>query len=188
MDNNKLYPCNECGKLVKIRSKGLCPGCRYEQRKKEGSLIVYNNPIKPITEKTKKKRIEERSCLSLFFQLNIEKLKKYPYSMESKERIFEPSALNICHILPKRKDGGFPSVQCDMRNVIYLTWQEHSNFDKYLDERDFSKLEYFFPISWKLVINILNSLLDNCRERNKMYFDIKEYLNSNNCKLFLENK
>ncbi len=52
----KLYPCKECGKLVPIRSKGLCPSCRYKQRKEEGSLPDYS---KPKTKKPKDEKVIE---------------------------------------------------------------------------------------------------------------------------------
>ena len=96
--------------------------------------------------------------------------------MESGKRISEPSALNICHILPKRKDGGFPSIQCDMSNAIYLTWQEHNDFDQHFDQGDYKYLENNFPKVWKIVINTLNLLLEKVVERNKTYVRLIEYL------------
>ncbi len=53
MKKAKLYPCKNCGKLVPIRSKGLCPSCRYLQRKAEGTLPDYSKP-KPPKKKDKK--------------------------------------------------------------------------------------------------------------------------------------
>lgn len=176
MDKNKLYPCEECGTLVKIRSKGLCGGCRQKQRLGDGTLVTKKYTIKPITEKRKQKRSDERGCLHAFFEFHITQLEKKPFSEESGKIISEPSATNICHLLPKRKEGGFPSVQCVIDNCIYLTWEEHNQFDKLLDERNYTKLEELFPKSWKKACEKLKKLLPLSLERNKMYFSLVEYL------------
>lgn len=185
---NKLYPCKKCGIKVPIRSKGLCPKCRYEERKDAGELPIQKNKIQPITQKTKNRKIEERGCLKAFFEYHIAKLEQKPVSMESGKIILFPGTVNICHLLPKRKTGGFPSVQCDLSNAIYLTWQEHSAFDIALDQNNYTFLENNFPKVWKLGINILILLLEKVTERNKMYWNIKEYIESDNCKAFLNRK
>lgn len=172
----KLYPCKECGKKVPIRSKGLCNSCRYKQREKEGTLPSYSKKIKPFKVKNRTTRKEGRKCLDIFFKHHTETLQKNPVSMESGTFISTVTTANLAHILPKRKTGGFPSVQCHLDNCVYLTIQEHNRFDKLLDERDYSKIEQEFPNTWKIVCQRLPKLLDMVTERNKMYFSLTEYL------------
>lgn len=174
--DRKLYPCVVCGTKVPVRSKGKCGLCRQMERIESGDLTTKKYTIKPITEKRKKQRQAERGCLGTFFEFHISNLEKHPFSEESGKIITEPSATNICHLLPKRKEGGFPSVQCNLENVVYLTWEEHTLFDKLLDSREYKKLEEKFPNSWEKICKRLKKLLSLCLERNKMYFSLKEYL------------
>ena len=176
MQDRKLYPCTKCGTKVPIRSKGLCGMCRQQQRIEEGELTVKKYSIKPISTKRKKEKTEERECLDAFFKYQLLKLEKNPYSEESGTLISEPTTANICHILPKRKAGGFPSVKCNLTNCIFLTIQEHNRFDKLLDERDYEKLEKEFPKSWKKACEKLKFLLPLTSEKNKMYLSLTEYL------------
>ena len=175
----KLYPCKECGKLVPIRSKGLCPACRQKQRLKNGEIkTVYYN-IKPISEKRKKQKVEERGCLKPFFEMHISLLQKNPYSSFSGKRINEPNVSNIAHILPKRKNGGFHSIQCHFDNALYLTLQEHTTFDKLLDERNYEKLEQIFGKFWfDTVVPKIKKLLSIATEQNKMRLSLEEYLDN----------
>lgn len=173
---SKLYPCIECGVKVPIRSKGKCNSCRFKERQQEGSLPKQTYSIKPISEKRKKQKKEEKDCLGAYFDFHLLSLMKNPKSEESGIIIDEPTTANICHLLPKRKTGGFPSVQCHTDNVVYLTLSEHNRFDKLLDERDYETLEKEFPNSWKKVCERLKKLLTMCTERNKMYFSLVDYL------------
>ena len=173
---SKLYPCKECGTKVKIRSKGLCPSCRHKQRQNEGSLPVKKFSIKPISYKRQKQKKEEKGCLGAYFEFHLLNLMKNPRSEESGIIIDEPTSANVCHLLPKRKTGGFPSVQCNVDNVVYLTLSEHNRFDKLLDERDYETLEKEFPNSWGKVCERFKKLLTMCTERNKMYFSLVDYL------------
>ena len=174
--DKKLYPCKKCGTKVPIRSKGLCGICRQNQRKEEGTLPQYKKKIKPFKASNKAKRKEERGCLGVYFEYHLEELNRMPSSIESKKPIYSPTVANIAHLLPKRKTGGFPSVQCNIENAIYLTIQEHNHFDKLLDEGNFERLEKDFKNSWDYICLKYKKLLDLCIERNKLYFKLKEYL------------
>lgn len=173
--DRKLYPCIVCGTKVPVRSKGKCGLCRQMERIESGDLTTKKYTIAPITNKRKKQRSEERGCLGTFFEFHIRQLERHPFSEESGKLIAEPSATNICHLLPKRKEGGFPSVQCNLDNFVYLTWEEHTLFDKLLDNREYKKLEENFPKTWKIVCSRLKKLLSLCQERNKMYFSLIDY-------------
>ena len=175
---NKLYKCKhpDCEFEQPILSKGLCNYHRYLERQAEGTLPNQSYSIKPISNKRKKEKDKERGCLNTFFEFQLLKLLKNPKSEESGIIIVEPTTANICHLLPKRKSGGFPSVQCHTDNVIFLTLSEHNRFDKLLDERDYSTLEKEFPNSWNKVCERLKKLLKITTEKNRMYFSLVEYL------------
>ena len=169
MLKNKLYACNNCGYGVPILSKGLCPGCR--QKQKTDSLnqkpIKRSNIRRTFPKKTSKK-------LKSFFDTQLELLVKEPYSQESGQYIANPSKLNLAHFLPKKPNGGFPSISDDFDNCIFLTWPEHSRFDQLQEQRKFDILEKEYPNTWNL--EKLSLLLSKCTERNKFYFQLTEYL------------
>lgn len=169
----KLYPCMVCGTLVPIRSKGKCPPCREKERRKEGTLPIYKNSIKPITDKTKIQRKEERSCLALFFDLHIKRLEKKPFSMESGKRISEPSSINVCHIIDK---GRHKSIQCHLENAIYLTWDEHNRMDKLLFEHRFADFKKEFPKSFPLYVKKYQELRKLVTEKTKFLFSFDEFI------------
>ncbi|MEN6292340.1 MAG: hypothetical protein ABFD07_10065, partial [Methanobacterium sp.] len=155
---------------------GKCGICRQQERIESGDLKVKKYSIKAITPKRKEQKSKERGCLGAFFEFHLTNLEKNPKSEESGTFIDEPTTANIAHLLPKRKQGGFPSVQCHLDNCVYLTLSEHTRFDKLLDERDYKKLEQEFPNSWEIVCQRLRKLLNIALERNKMYFSLIEYL------------
>lgn len=175
---SKLYKCRhpDCDIEQPILSKGLCNYHRFLERQEENSIPKYKKTIKSFNEKNKKKRIQERSCLSEFFDYHLIELNKKPFSEESSTLIKEPSIVNIAHILPKRKQGGFPSIQCHLDNYIYLTWEEHNRFDKLLDEGNLEQIEKEFPNCWQIIWKRLKKLLPLCLERNKLYFKLEEYV------------
>lgn len=163
-----MYPCKNCGILVQVRSKGLCPLCRSKELSKDKKPKLYRIP-------TKKK--VKNSELGYYFEYHLEQLSKRPYSQESGKLISEPTTANICHILPKRKVSGFASVSNNLDNCVYYTLSEHTRFDELLDKREFSKLEKEFPNSWfSIVVPKIRMLLGVCVERNKFYQALLEYI------------
>lgn len=171
--NRKLYPCKECGREVPIRSKGLCPSCRQKQKEEQGDTKV-STPIRKFNPKTLEKRKENRKCLDGYFSYHIEILNKRPYSEESRHPIVSPASVNVCHIFPKRI---YKSIQCNLDNCVYLTWGEHTRFDKLLDELDFELLEEEFPVAWEKVVERVKKLLPLILEKKKLYIKFVEYLN-----------
>ncbi len=140
LSNQKLYPCKECGKEVKIRSKGLCPLCRSKQlpAKKQAAIPKY-------TAKTAAKNKETKSVRDLYFSYHSQHCR---FSEESGVSIGEATRANVCHIFPKRI---YESVQTNLDNYVYLTLDEHTRFDYLLDTLDFDKLKKEFPNVWKLL-------------------------------------
>ena len=70
-------------------------------------------------------------------------------------------------MFPKRR---YKSVATNDNNVVYLTWQEHTDFDRYVDTRDLEKLETFFPKTW----NRMKKVLPLVEENGKL----KEFVNN----------
>jgi len=152
---NKLYPCQlpECSNKATIRSRiksGQFKGklaCGYCKRKYDGSSI------KPITEKRKEKRREERKGLPGFFEYAIGKLKSKPICQNCGDKIkwWSHPVNNIAHILPKRKHK---SVMADKENYVLLCSSKdggnccHEKFDNDIYGRvdmpvfDIAKLKY----------------------------------------------
>lgn len=152
MLKRRLYKCEnpECGRVVPILSKHknsdgttsrLCPACREMARRKSGETTMKTKKPKP------KKGSPE---LKKFFEKHVAEVK---VSFESGKPISDPSKKNVAHLFPKRT---YKSVQCSDDNVVYLTWQEHTDFDRYLDTRDLKKLETFFPKTWERMKNIVS--------------------------------
>lgn len=144
--SNKLYPCKECGREVPVRSKGLCPICREKQRREQGETTMQTKKPKPK---------ENKSELDSFFNRHVKQVK---VSFESGAKISYPSRKNVAHLFPKRR---YKSVATNDENVAYLTWQEHTDFDRYVDTRNLEKLETFFPKTWMRMKKVLPLVLED---------------------------
>lgn len=154
----KKYKCNKCGAEVIIRSKGLCTFCRQQEKP------VY--PKKP--SKTAQKRKDERSCLSAFFTLHLSLLERSRKSFLD-THIPYPSIANIAHLFPK---SICPSVQCHTENAIYLSIQEHTDFDQMLFRHEFSKIDVMFPN----VMEKFEAVLPFVTEKHSTVILLSEYL------------
>lgn len=158
----KLYLCNVKGCSWKgaMLSKGMCP---YHYS------LMYS-------EQRKKNKLNTKSSSDEFFDKHIKILKTRPYSDYKMTPINRPSRVNICHILPKRETNGFPSMGEVDDNILYLTWQQHHNFDKWLDNREYDKLKKEMPEIYDILLERLPKLLEEAEERNKFYFDLKKLI------------
>lgn len=175
MKKPKLYKCTYegCEWEGAILSKKLCPMHRsMELGKDKKPKKKYYIPKQ--TEKNKVKRKKARECLGEFFRDTIEKLKANPYSDESGDYISDPSSLNIAHIFFKRQ---YKSIQCNHNNYMNYTFAEHTKFDRYLDTRNFKKLEEEFSNTWDLVCNKIVLLLPIIEERGKFRESLENYIN-----------
>lgn len=111
--------------------------------------------VRKSTMEFKKKLAEKRA---VYFDYHISLCK---FSEESLTPISSPTRSNICHILPK---STHESLGEDLRNFVYLTQEEHDRFDKLLFKHDFETLEAEFPRAWKIVLERLKPLLEDCKE------------------------
>lgn len=151
--------CNECGNLDYIFSKGRCKQCASKGYK-----------LKKISPKKVKEKKETSDIRSVYFDYHVSKCKK---SEESGCNIIEASRVNICHILPKRR---YESVQGHLDNYIYLTPDEHSRFDRLLDEMDFDKLKAEFPTAIILLYLRFKKLIPFVKETDgKLFNRLREY-------------
>lgn len=160
---NKFYKCKfpGCDREQPILSKGLC---NYHRALERGNEIVVKSKSSP-----------QKKALNSFYTKHMEMLKSHPYSDASNVPLGKISRTNICHILPKREQGGFPSIATNDDNIVYLSWQEHHDFDRLLDNREFDKLDEVF--SSLGLRNRIRNLLDVCTERNKFYFQLEDWIN-----------
>jgi len=77
-------------------------------------------------------------------------------SFESGQIITHPTRSNVCHIFPKRN---YKSVNTNPQNIIFLTFEEHTKLDYYLDRMDLDGLSKEMPIAWKHIVEQVNNLL-----------------------------
>lgn len=152
MNKNKLYECDECGKLVKIRSKGKCTYCRSKELPKK-------SPNKKVTQRLNK--------FSSFFDEIITLLT--PVSQESGRVISNFSKCNLCHVFPKR---AYDSVATDINNIVVLTLDEHTIFDQYLDTRNEEKLREEFPNTIKIIQERKKYFLEHVLEEGSLKYFI----------------
>ena len=168
----KLYPCDSCGKKVPIRSKGLCPSCREQQRVNNGTstMLSKKSHIPKITDKTRKKNKEKKKERDVYFDYHINRCKA---SEDSGIVIYNATRANICHLLPK---STHQSVQANLDNCIYLTFPEHERFDKLLFEHDFEALEEQFEIGWKIACERLKKVIPLSTETTNLKTALTKYL------------
>jgi hypothetical protein len=145
----------------------MCTPCRSNFLKSQEGYVPKTYTIKASPRK------QRDTCLEGYFEVNISLLNKTKRSEESGNRINEPSKVNICHIFPKRK---YKSVQCNLDNVLFLTWDEHSRFDKLLDELRLDDIKREFPNAWENMTIKVRKLLPQVVEVGKLKIALEEEL------------
>lgn len=172
-----MYPCEVpgCEHTVAIRSKirsgdhkGLkaCGMCAA----KTNTIHKKSKPISKLSNRTREKNKVKSGIRDLYFDYHLSRI---THSEESLSPIHHPSWANCCHLLPK---STHPSLQGHLENVVYLTLEEHTQFDSLLFTHQFDKIEKEFPRSWPVICSRLKLLLPLCGEKTKMYFKLEEYL------------
>lgn len=145
----KLYPCNNCGRKVQIRSKGLCPSCRQRDREKSGELSKPNYRIPKITKKTLEKKRKKKAELDPFFEYQINRIiSKGLYCENECGTKLQGLRTEVAHILPKRENGGHPEVRSNLDNALYMCVDCHTKFDN--NQLDVEKIKTF-PV-WKKAV------------------------------------
>lgn len=144
---NKQYECEKCGRLVTIRSKGLCNRCIPKKTYKSSTKI-----------QTRKKSMSD------FFTNCKGSIK--PISVESGRIIHNFGKQNMCHIFPKRR---YLSVSEDELNIVPLLLNEHTVFDELIDKGDIEGLREMFPKTCELIRQRKDYFKQVVTERGRIY-------------------
>lgn len=126
--------------------------------------------IKKITERKKEENLETSKLREIYFDYH---LKRCTYSEDSGQPITKPTRANICHIFDK---GRHPSLQDNLENFVYLTLEEHQDFDKLLYNHEFERLEEEFKKSWEIVCLRAKKIVSLCSENTVFSRKINQYL------------
>jgi hypothetical protein len=167
MIQQKKKICKNCQTEQYIFSKGRCQKCATIEDSKP---LKRGSTIKKQTDKNKANRKSQFAIREVYFSYHIERCK---VSEESGVNIHNPNRANICHLFPKSKH---PSVQDSLGNVIYLTIQEHTDFDKLLFENDFEGLCKKMPNAWKIASSRMVLLLPEVKEETKFKNKFEEWI------------
>ena len=166
----KNKKCTSCGREDQPWfSKKRCKGCAcIEDRKplKRGFVI------KKQTEKNKVYRKSQSAVRDIYFSYHIVNCRS---SEHSGIVIHNPGRSNCCHLFSKSKH---PSVQDNLVNCIYLTLQEHTDFDRLLFENDFEGLEKKMPNAWATAKGRMQLLLPFVKEETKFKHKFEEWTQS----------
>lgn len=153
----KSKKCSECDRPV--FSKGLC---QLHQPKKG---------IKQNRETTQEKSTIKKEKRNSYFEYHLERCTR---SEESFKQISNPTRANVCHVFDKSRH---PSLQDNLENCIYLTLNEHQDFDRLLYNHEFERLSIEFKNSFKKACIIANKLLPLCEESTNFTRELEKYLN-----------
>lgn len=166
--------------MIKTKKCSLCNNpafskgfCRIHQP--TGKLTFsQKKPIKKVRETTMSKNKEKSKKRSAYFMYHLERCKR---SDESFKEITYPTKANICHIFDKSRH---PSLEDNLDNCIYLTFEEHQDFDRLLYSHQFEKLEEKFKNSFEKACLIAKLLLPLCQETTVFTRALNDYLWKNN--------
>lgn len=139
-------------------SKGLC---QIHQPKKG---------IKSSRISAKVKKEVQQEVRNGYFEYHLARCER---SEESFVQISNPTRVNICHLIDK---GRHPSLQDNLENCIYLTFEEHQRYDQLLFSHRFEDLEKEFKNSWSKSCIKYNKLLSLCEESTNFTRELKKYL------------
>lgn len=177
MLKQKFSKCVGCGFDRPIWKDGKCQSCSRSSYgvikgrsditlKYEGQLKM-GSPLKK-TRKGKSKEVRD------FYRRLAEDLMFSAVSIETGIGIPNPSAMNMAHIFPK---DSYPSVATNPKNIVMMTWEEHTRFDELLGSHEFEKLAIEFPNSWGKICGIVWALLPEVTERKPLRIKLEKYLN-----------
>ena len=170
----KFYECevDGCNQTVAIRStirtgdkRGLkaCPSCKMKYDRKDKN-------VKNLT--IRKKTKEQDKDLDWYFKYHIERCDS---SEQSGVNINNPTKANICHIFDKSRH---PELRYNRLNYVYLTIEEHAQFDNLLYTHQFKKLEEDFENVWRIACGRISKLLPLCsiKSQTTFYHRVRDYL------------
>lgn len=167
----KLKLCKSCKLAKPIWSDGECSTCYLINSGVQRGLprVSFKSKSKLKTKrKGKPKEVRE------FYAKMTEKHSSGGVSIESGKPIGNIMAVNMAHIFPKER---YKSLATNPRNIVILTWEEHTDFDNLLFKHDFNRLEIDFKNSWSKICEIIIELLPLCVENGKLKSALIKYLN-----------
>lgn len=165
----KTKKCKECDRPA--FSKGLC-----QIHTKSKPISKSAGKIKNKRDTTVEKNTAKKELRDVYFDYHLERCTR---SEESFKQISNPTRANICHIFDKSRH---PSLQDNLENCIYLTLNEHQDFDRLLYNHDFERLNAEFKNSFKKACIIAKKLLPLCKESTNFTRELEKYLNGREIK------
>lgn len=160
----KFGNCLDCGKYGPVTS-GRCGPCYKKHRAKVCKAKKDASP-------TGKEEKAFKNELSVYFAnqtLVMPATCENCNSSLTSTKNFHPRA-PIAHILPKRKNGGFPSVATHPQNKLFLCLDCHTKFDN--DGKDKVKQ---MPV-FQLAIERLKEFVHLITEKRELPNDFRDYL------------
>lgn len=158
-----MLPCDRCGRMVAVRSKGLCPACRAKELPPRGRTAIRAK-VKP-----------KGGGLAVYFGAHVARLSMTRRSITG-AYIPLPGVGNICHLYPKRK---YKSVAENNDNIVYLTTEEHTRFDYLLDTMDFDRLLKEFGDTWLFIAKKMRNLAPEVEEDGKLKTRLLSWMEEN---------
>jgi hypothetical protein len=172
----KKKVCRTCGLEKFIWSDGRCAHCANVSSGVQRGLpksLLKKSPLKSKFRLKATKRGKSKEVRQFYAEM-AEKHSSGATSIESGRPIAEVSAVNLAHIFPKER---YKSLAINPRNIIILTWEEHTDFDNLLFKHDFEKLEIKFKNSWSIICERVRELLPLCKENGNLKSALEKYLN-----------
>lgn len=169
MLRKKLKKCKGCGLNKVIWKEGKCVDCCKPSFTTLKQTKFSPKRKYPQLKKSRKTNTKNKD----FFKALYEKYKDSAVSFESGVSISNLGTVNMAHIFPKEI---YKSLAHNEDNIILLTWEEHTLFDRLLFSHEFEKLESEFK-SWPKICQTIKNLLPLCQEEGKLKLALIKYLN-----------
>lgn len=125
--------------------------------------------LKKTTEKTAKKKKERSIKLSIYYDYLISQC---THSEHSGKPILNPNRSNIAHLFDKSRHK---SIEDNLSNYIYLTLEEHTEWDNLLLRHRFDELAVKFPKGWEIACRRMWNLISLCAENTGFKLAFENY-------------
>jgi len=176
MLKRKFKECKSCGLNKLIWKDGMCSACALTSKSPMELQNSFFNRKSPFPKKGLKTQLKKTRKANKgnkdFYKEVYDQFQDSPVSFESGKSLGELGTVNMAHIFPKEV---YKSLAHDLRNIILLTWEEHTRFDDLLMAHNFGLLEDEFE-SWSKICEAIRFLLPLCEEEGKLKNSLKKYL------------